>query len=103
MGLIAALGGVTVLLGTAYPALFLSAFKPLQIIKNDLPINRTRGFSMRKAVTVFQFAIVQLFVIATIIAAVQMDLFRNKSLGFTSDAVLMLPVPQSDKIETFKN
>lgn len=58
---------------------------------------------MRKAVTVFQFAIVQLFVIATIIAAVQMDLFRNKSLGFTSDAVLMLPVPQSDKIETFKN
>ncbi|MCL6258316.1 ABC transporter permease [Aquiflexum sp. TKW24L] len=103
LGLVAVLGGVTVLLGTAYPALFLSAFKPLQIIKNDLPIARTRGLSMRKAVTVFQFAIVQLFVIATIIAAVQMDLFRNKSLGFSSEAVLMLPVPQSDKVEIFKN
>jgi ABC-type antimicrobial peptide transport system permease subunit len=103
VGTIAFLGGITTLLGTAYPAIVLSSFKPLQIIKNDLPTSGTRGFSVRKAVTVFQFAIVQLFIIATIIAAVQMDWFRHKSLGFTTDAVVMLPVPQSDKIETFKN
>ncbi|OOG72984.1 ABC transporter permease [Algoriphagus sp. A40] len=103
VGMIVFLGGITILLGTAYPAIILSSFNPLQIIKNNLPFTRTRGFSVRKAVTIFQFALVQLFVIATIIAAVQMDLFRNKSLGFTTDAVLMLPVPQSDKIETFKN
>lgn len=103
VGLILGLGVITVLLGTAYPAFILSAFKPLQIIKNDLPLTRTRGVSVRKAVTVFQFAVVQLFVIATIIAAVQMDLFRNKSLGFDSEAVLMIPVPQADKIEIFKN
>jgi ABC-type antimicrobial peptide transport system permease subunit len=103
VGLIIGLGVITVLLGTAYPAFILSAFKPLQIIKNDLPLTRTRGVSVRKAVTVFQFAVVQLFVIATIIAAVQMDLFRNKSLGFDSEAVLMIPVPQADKIEIFKN
>lgn len=103
VGLILGLGVITVLLGTAYPAFILSAFKPLQIIKNDLPLTRTRGVSVRKAVTVFQFAVVQLFVIATIIVAVQMDLFRNKSLGFDSEAVLMIPVPQADKIEIFKN
>jgi ABC-type antimicrobial peptide transport system permease subunit len=98
-----ALGGLTILLGTLYPAVSLSAFRPLQIIKNDLPLGRTRGFSLRKSLTVFQFAIVQLFVIGAIVVAAQMNFFRSKELGFSSEAVVMVPVPQFDKIDAFKN
>jgi ABC-type antimicrobial peptide transport system permease subunit len=98
-----ALGGLTILLGTLYPAVSLSSFRPLQIIKNDLPLGRTRGFSLRKSLTVFQFSIVQLFVIGAIVVAAQMNFFRSKELGFSSEAVVMVPVPQFDKIDAFKN
>ncbi|WP_100630037.1 ABC transporter permease [Algoriphagus formosus] len=103
VGVILIIGFITVLLGTSYPALILSRFQPLQIIKNRVPFSKTRGISTRKAITVFQFMIVQIFVIATIIAAFQMDLFKHKPLGFSSEAVLMTPIPQADKTEFFKN
>lgn len=103
IGVILIIGFLTVLLGTSYPALILSRFKPLQIINNQIPFSKTRGISSRKAITVFQFMIVQIFVIATIIAAFQMDLFKHKPLGFSSERVLMTPVPQADNTELFKN
>ncbi|WP_297337654.1 ABC transporter permease [Algoriphagus sp.] len=103
VGVILIISISTVLLGTAYPSLFLSRFKPLKIIKNKMPFTPTRGFSARKAITIVQFFIVQTFVIATVIATYQMDLFKEKPLGFSSEAVVMTPIPQAEKIESFKN
>ena len=101
--LVLLIGASVILLGTIYPAVVLSSFKPVLIIKNNLQLGRTRGFTLRKSLSVFQFVIVQLFVIAVIIVAVQMNFFKNKELGFSSDAVVMIPVPQFDKLNTFKN
>ena len=58
---------------------------------------------MRKSLVLFQFVVVQLFVIAAVVVAVQMNHFKNKSMGFSSDAVVMTPTPEFDKLEVFRN
>jgi len=102
-GLILLLGGLIIILGTFYPAIAFSATKPLQIISGSMVISRTKGFSVRKSLMVFQFVIVQLFIIGAIVVAAQMDLIKRKDLGFNSEAVLMIPIPQSEKLQVLKN
>lgn len=103
VGLVLALGLLTILLGTLYPALVLASFKPLQIIKNNLSTRSEKGFAMRKSLTVFQFSIMQLFIIAAIIVGMQMHYFKNETLGFSTDAMISVRVPQFNKLNEFKN
>ena len=100
--LIILVGVATVLLATIYPSLVLSSFRPLQIIQKKR-MQGPGGYALRKVLIVFQFAIVQLFVIAAVIVAVQMYYFRNTELGFSSEAVVIIPVPEFDKLNAFRN
>lgn len=103
IGMILTIGGVTILLAALYPAIALSAFKPIIALKNNLTFKKTQGFTLRKSLIVFQFSIVQLFVIAAIIIAIQMNYFKNIEIGFSKEAVVMTKVPRFNKLETFKN
>ncbi len=103
VGMVFLLGLLTILLGTLFPAVVLASFKPLQIIKNNLSIRGDRGFNIRKSLTVFQFTIMQLFIIAAIILGLQMQYFKNKDAGFLTDAVISVRVPQFNKLNEFKN
>jgi hypothetical protein len=58
---------------------------------------------LRKGLTVFQFILVQLFVIAAIVVATQKNLFRNTELGFTAGDVVMTPAPEYNKLNTYRN
>ncbi|MEQ9404712.1 MAG: ABC transporter permease [Cyclobacteriaceae bacterium] len=99
--LISLIGIVTILLATTYPAFVLSSFRPIQIFNKTA--GRFRGFSLRKSLTVFQFTIVQFFVIAAIIVGIQVNHFRNQELGFTSEAIITTPVMDGEKIEVLKS
>jgi len=103
VGLVLLLGLLTILLGTLYPALILASFKPLQILKNNLSMRGDRGFTIRKSLTVFQFSIMQLFIIAAIIVGLQMNYFKSEELGFSTDAIISVRVPQFDKLNEFRN
>ncbi len=97
------IGAGTILLATIYPAVVLTSFKPIQILKKDILLTNLRGFSLRKGLTVFQFVLVQLFVIAAIVVATQMNLFRNTELGFTAGDIVMTPAPEYIKLNTYRN
>ena len=103
IGLILLIGSFTILLAAIYPAIVLSAYKPIQALKNKIQTPKTRNFNLRRSLIVFQFIIVQLFVIAAIIIANQMKYFKEESPGFSSKAVVMTPAPEFDKLEVFKN
>jgi len=83
------------LLSGAYPALVLSSFKPVSVLKNQLTTasTKTRGVWMRKTLTVSQFVIAQVFIIATILVAKQINYALNVELGFKKDAILNLYTP----------
>lgn len=103
MGIILFIGILSVLLGAIYPAMVLSAFQPIQALKKNTSGIKIKGIHFRKSLVTFQFIVVQLFVIAAIILTAQMNLFKEGSLGFTSDDIVITDAPEFDKLETFKN
>jgi putative ABC transport system permease protein len=92
-GVIAFLGilvlAVTLLSGI-YPALVLSGFKPILVLKNQVYSNtgKSRSAWLRKSLTISQFVIAQVFIIATLLVAKQISFVLEKDLGFKKDAIV---------------
>jgi ABC-type antimicrobial peptide transport system permease subunit len=99
------LGVAVSVLAGFYPAVVLSAFKPVSSLKNSFTAKSTRGLLLRKGLIVFQFGLSQLLIICTIVVLSQMHYFSNTSLGFEKEAVLKVNLPDSDPqaIETIRN
>ena len=78
------------LLSGFYPALVMSGFKPISVLKNQTRGNsaKSRSALFRKSLTVSQFVIAQVFIIATILVGRQISYALHKDLGFKKDAIL---------------
>jgi len=77
------------LIAGLYPALILSSFKPIVVLKGKFS-SGTRGILLRKALVVSQFTISIALIIATIIVYNQMSYMRNQDLGFKKDQVVVM-------------
>jgi putative ABC transport system permease protein len=102
------LTGLWLLLGIlsgAYPALYLSSFKPISILRGS-PVNATRSGFARKILVVFQFTISIGLIVGTIMIFRQVSYLRNADLGFKPDNIIMMRINQSKvsrDFETFRN
>jgi ABC-type antimicrobial peptide transport system permease subunit len=90
--------GVTGLAGF-YPALVLSATRPVQVLKNQAytGTSKTRTAWVRQTLTVFQFVIAQAFVICMWVVAKQIRYLLDKDLGFKKEAIISFRVPRNDR------
>lgn len=80
----------TVLIAATYPALLLSAFKPVAVLYGKFS-KRNSGLSMRKFFTVFQFSVSVLLIICGIVIREQMNFFRHTDTGVDRENVVMIP------------
>jgi putative ABC transport system permease protein len=88
--MVALIVGVSLLSG-AYPALFMSRFKPTDALKSQKgPGSSTPA--VRKALVVFQFAVSAFMIASTIIIIRQMKFFQDQELGFNKDHVIAINV-----------
>ncbi|HEV8272101.1 MAG TPA: ABC transporter permease, partial [Chitinophagaceae bacterium] len=73
-----------------YPALILTKFKPVTVLKNQVHPNtaQSRKAWLRKTLTVTQFVIAQFLVIATLVVSKQINFSLNKDLGYKKDAIV---------------
>jgi putative ABC transport system permease protein len=72
-----------------YPALVLSAFRPVSVLKNLLP-RGAGGTSFRQVLVVVQFAVSVTMIVATLVVLNQLDYIRHKDLGYRQEQVLTL-------------
>ncbi len=93
------------LLSGFYPALMLSSYNPVLVLKNHTFSNagKTRSAWLRKSLTVSQFVIAQVFIIATILVGKQISFSLNKDLGFRKDAVLYFSTNYYDTLKTHQS
>lgn len=74
-----------------YPALIVSGFKPVLALKSKITSANIGGISLKRVLVITQFAISQALIIGTIVAVGQMNFVRNADLGFSREALLIMP------------
>ena len=72
-----------------YPALFLSSFQPIKVLKGIIKVGDT-NFSFRKVLVVAQFSISIILIISTAVVFQQLRYMQNKSLGFDREHIVTL-------------
>jgi putative ABC transport system permease protein len=72
----------------SYPALFLSAFKPIRALKRQVSKRAGNAGIIRKGLVVTQFAISVIIIIAVVVIYQQIQHSRNRDLGYKRDNIL---------------
>lgn len=89
---------VVSLLSGFYPSMVLSKFKPISVMKNQgVFINEKAG--VRKYLTVFQFVIAQVFIIATLLVGKQINFLLTKDMGFATNTTAYISLRGIEKNE----
>lgn len=89
------------LLAGIYPALVLSSFRPVMVLKGRFS-SGTKGNLLRKSLVVAQFSISIALIIGTIVVYDQMSFMQNQDLGFSKEQTLVLDTDNDPGQEAFK-
>ena len=74
-----------------YPAVYLSSFEPVKVLKGLPQIGRNKGL-LRNVLVVGQFASAIFLIISTIFVFQQLTFMRKKDPGFSRDQVINIPL-----------
>ncbi len=89
----------------SYPAIFLSSFKPISVLKGKLR-SGAKGSSLRRIMVICQFSISIILVASTLVVFRQVSYMKNEKLGFSKEQKLVIPVRRgadiSDNYEMVK-
>jgi putative ABC transport system permease protein len=82
---------VIALIAGIYPAVVLSGFNPVEVLKGKLKSNSGSAGLLRKGLIVGQFMASIVMIICTMIIGQQMQYLQHKNLGYNKEQVIVVP------------
>ena len=96
---------VTGLIAGSYPALYLSSFKAVSVLKGSTGIGKVAAVP-RKILVVFQFAVSVTLIIGTLVIYDQIQFAKNRPAGYSKEGLVMIPMTTPEfgsKLTTLTN
>lgn len=82
---------ITGVLSGSYPALFLSSFRPIRVLKGAMKFS-TGARVFRKGLVIFQFGLSTLLIIGTIVIGRQVNYVQQANLGYDRQNLVYIPL-----------
>ncbi|MCJ7581336.1 MAG: ABC transporter permease [Candidatus Aminicenantes bacterium] len=95
---------LTTLIAGSYPAIYLSSFKPVKVLKKAFSSQTGGGQTFRKILVVIQFSLSIILLIGTMIVFNQLRFLSHTKLGFDKENIVTIPIKENigKKYETLK-
>jgi ABC-type antimicrobial peptide transport system permease subunit len=86
---------ITALVSGSYPALYLSSFKPVKVLKGTFKAGRFAAIP-RKVLVVTQFTISVALIIGTLVVMKQIQYTKDRPIGYDKGGLIQIPVMSVD-------